>query len=90
MARTRRVSDVLCFTPPTFLEGVAQVVDLFGRVPAHVKPPKIRYVERKSSAMDKRGGQYQVKSVESALFRDMKAIGSDMYTCLDRYGKKIS
>jgi hypothetical protein len=89
MARIRRVSDVLTFTPPTFLEGIAQIVDLEGRVPSHVQPPRIKYVERKSSTKAKCSGGYQVKSVNSALSRDVKVVGSDMRACIERYGKKV-
>ncbi len=89
MARIRRVSDILSFTPPTFLEGFAQVVDLYGRVPSHTLPLRIMYVKRKSSAKAKHSGEFQAKSVDSALARDVKAIGSDMYTCINRYGKKV-
>jgi hypothetical protein len=87
MARRRRVGDILTFTPPSFLGGAARVFDLFGVVPDHTGPPRLRYVKRKQKA--KRHGAILTDSVMSALARDVKAVGSDIRRSIDEYDRTL-
>jgi hypothetical protein len=89
MARTRRVSNVICFTPPTFLEGVAQVGDVFGMISSQTQSPRVIYVHRKTPVAGKYIREYQVRSVNSALARDVRAIGSDVFTCIRKHDEKL-
>ncbi len=85
MARNRRVGRVLRFTPSSWLEGVGQVVDLFGVIPTQAGPPRVRRVERQTKTEAVRDRANRVISVNAALSRDVKAIGSDIMRSIAKY-----
>jgi hypothetical protein len=89
MARIRRVSNFLCFTPPSYLDGVAQIANLYGKISVHAEPPRIIRVERKPSSKANCNKEFQAKSINSALSRDVKAVGGDIFGCMKKYDEKL-
>ena len=90
MARIRRVGRYATFTPPTFLEGVAQVADCWSSV-SSVTPPRIVYYTKKAPATNGFGFRgSSEKAINASLSGDVRRVGKDMFVCIHRYGSQFS
>ena len=88
MARFRRVGKYATFTPPSFLDGVCQAVDVWGES-SSVSPPRIVHlcVAKKAPT----SGFYfsPNRTIRSYLSEDVRKIGQDISVSLVRYGKQL-
>jgi len=89
MARIRRVGKYATFTPPTFLGGVSQVVNLWGDS-SGATPPRIVYSTRKEAIKAASSYRYYCgKTAKVSLGEDVKRIGNDIHACMQRYDRQL-
>lgn len=85
MAKTRSISNVVTFTPPSVWTGVGQLADVWGNASADVYPPRIRYMVKAPSKKVAVSGTYCIKS---ALRGDVRKIGGDINRSIEKYAAK--
>lgn len=81
-AKTRRIGNVVAFTPVGFLTGVGQLADVWGNSSADVHPPRIR---RATKGLRERSDVSTAGSAKAALAEDVRKVGSDIYRSITRY-----
>lgn len=89
MARIRRVGKFATFMPPTFLEGVAQVADLWGSS-SSVTSPRIVYFIKPSRGKDEfRHRNKAARTVSGCLASDVRNVGRDFFACLKKHHSQL-
>jgi len=85
MAKTRKIGNVVTFTPPGFWTGIGQLADVWGNSFADVYPPRLKRVTR---ARSKKAAVSETSSIKSALRGDVRKIGGDLDRSIEKYAAK--
>jgi hypothetical protein len=86
--KSRRIGNIVAFTPAGFLTGVGQLADVWGNSSADVYPPRIRHAVKAPCKKSATTGTYSIKT---ALTGDVRKVGSDISRSIAKYavsGKK--
>jgi hypothetical protein len=84
MSRARHVSGVIQFTVPSYLDGVIEVIDVWGTLCDQTSPPSLVNVIRKDRRKKLTHSKRALNSrIAASLYADVRKVAKDMKTALE-------